>query len=72
VRESPDFLDHVARRLATVWRLEDVQQIVRVAARKLVRAQGATFVLGRPSVIPDTEQDERIPQETYRPTFVRA
>lgn len=88
--------------------LEDVQRVVRSAARELVDAQGATFVLledgqcfyadedaisplwkgqrfplnqcisgwamlhRQPAVIPDIWEDERIPQEAYRPTFVRS
>jgi GAF domain-containing protein len=106
--ENVVLLDHVARQLETAERLEDVQQIVKVAARKVGRAQGATFVLldgdmcyyadedamsplwkgqrfpvtdcisgwamlgKETAIVPDTEKDERIPQEAYRPTFVRS
>jgi GAF domain-containing protein len=88
--------------------LQDVQHAVRVAARSLVDAHGATLVLleaghcfyadedaisplwkgqrfpvhqcisgwamlhRETAVIPDIRADERIPQEAYRPTFVRS
>lgn len=106
--ESVVLLDHVARQLDAAERLEDVQQIVKVSARRAARAQGATFVLlesdmcyyadedamsplwkgqrfpvtdcisgwamlaQETAIVPDTEKDERIPQEAYRPTFVRS
>lgn len=98
----------VARNLDAAERLEDVEQIVKTAARRLADADGATFVLldgdfcyyadedsmsplwkgqrfptsacisgwsmkHRTAVaIPDISRDERIPQEAYRPTFVRS
>ena len=88
--------------------LEDVQAVVRTAARRLVSADGATFVLkdgdccfyadedaasplwkgqrfpladcisgwamihGTPAVVPDITEDDRIPLEAYRPTFVHS
>jgi len=101
-------VEHVELQLESAERLEDVERIIRVAARRLVGAQGATFVLlegdvcyyadedsmsplwkgqrfpartcisgwsmiNRQTVsIPDIRADERIPQEAYRPTFVRS
>jgi len=88
--------------------LEDVQAVVRRAPRRLVAADGATFVLrdvdmcfyadedaasplwkgqrfpiehcisgwamlnDATAVVPDIRLDVRIPQEAYRPTFVRS
>jgi GAF domain-containing protein len=40
-----DLLGHVGGQLEKAERLEDVQQIVRVTTRRLLDAQGATFVL---------------------------
>ncbi len=104
---SLDF-DGFAQELRALDRLEDLQNKVKVAARALADAQGATFVLldgeccyyadedsmsplwkgqrfpaarcisgrtmmHRTSVaIPDIQHDERVPQEAYRPTFVRS
>lgn len=101
-------LDDARARLASAETLEDVQEIVRTTARRLVAAHGATLVLRdgdccyyadedaisplwkgqrfpitecisgwamlhrQPAVIPDIGVDERIPQEAYRPTFVRS
>jgi GAF domain-containing protein len=101
-------IDQIGARLSTAERLEDVQQVVKVAARRLADAHGATFVLldrdmcyyadedsmsplwkgqrfpvsdcisgwamiHRTAVtIADTRRDDRIPQEAYRPTFVRS
>jgi GAF domain-containing protein len=98
----------VEARLNDAERLEDVQQVVKVAARRIAGAHGATFVLldkdmcyyadedsmsplwkgqrfpvsdcisgwamihRRSVAIRDIRQDERIPQEAYRPTFVRS
>ncbi|KAA0105123.1 GAF domain-containing protein [Mycolicibacterium sp. P1-5] len=98
----------VEAQLSDAERLEDVQQVVKVAARRIAGAHGATFVLldkdmcyyadedsmsplwkgqrfpvsdcisgwamiHRTSVaIGDIRRDERIPQEAYRPTFVRS
>lgn len=103
-----DVLGHVGGQLEKAERLEDVQQIVRVTTRRLLDAQGATFVLlendscyyadedsvsplwkgqrfpastciggwamehRETVVIPDIRTDPRIPQEAYRPTFVRS
>jgi GAF domain-containing protein len=108
VIDTEQILDRVAAQLETAERLEDVQQIVKVAARRLADADGATFVLldgdfcyyadedsmsplwkgqrfpaptcisgwamlHRTTVtISDIRRDERIPQEAYRPTFVRS
>ena len=43
--EIVDLIHHVEFQLDGARRLEDVQQVVRVNARRLVRAQGVTFVL---------------------------
>ena len=103
-----EIIDQIEARLAAAERLEDVQQVVKVAARRIADAHGATFVLldhdmcyyadedsmsplwkgqrfpvsdcisgwamiHRSAVtIADTRRDERIPQEAYRPTFVRS
>ncbi|TDO18776.1 GAF domain-containing protein [Mycobacterium sp. BK086] len=103
-----EIFDQIRARLMAAERLEDVQQVVKVAARRLADAHGATFVLldhdmcyyadedsmsplwkgqrfpvsdcisgwamiHRAAVtIPDTRRDLRIPQEAYRPTFVRS
>ncbi len=100
--------DHVEPQLTACESLEDVQGVVKVAARQLADAEGATFVLldgdqcyyadedaisplwkgqrfpvgqcisgwamlhRETVVISDIRQDERIPQEAYRPTFVRS
>ncbi|TDQ86325.1 diguanylate cyclase (GGDEF)-like protein [Dongia mobilis] len=94
--------------LSLARHLDDVAAVVRSAARDLVGADGATFVLregehcyykdedaieplwkGRkfplelcvsgwamlnrePAVIPDIYADERVPDEVYRPTFVKS
>lgn len=99
---------HVERELDRAQRLEDVQRVVKQAARRLADAQGATFVMldgdrcyyadedsisplwkgqrfpvsacisgwamtNRETVaIADIRRDERIPQDAYRPTFVRS
>jgi signal transduction histidine kinase len=98
----------VVQRLSLARNLQSIMEIVRHAARNLVGADGATFVLregdncfyaeedaigplwkGRrfamstcisgwamlnrqPAVIKDIFQDQRIPHETYRPTFVKS
>ncbi|WP_179469289.1 GAF domain-containing protein [Mycolicibacterium vinylchloridicum] len=103
-----EIFDQISARLTAAEHLEDVQQVVKVAARELAGAHGATFVLldhdmcyyadedsmsplwkgqrfpvsdcisgwamiHRTAVsIADTRRDERIPQEAYRPTFVRS
>lgn len=103
-----DGVERVGALLDRAHRMEDVQKILRVAVRRLLRAQGATFVLldggmcyyadedsmshlwkgqrfpvtacisgwsmmnRTTAVIPDIRIDERIPQEAYRPTFVRS
>ncbi len=107
-------LDHagelvgVVQRLSLARSLPEIQRIVGAAARRLIRADGATFVLrdgnqcfyadedsiaplwkglrfpmescvsgwvmlhGEPAIIPDIYSDERVPQEVYRPTFVKS
>lgn len=101
-------IDRIQARLRAAERLEDVQQVVKVAARQIADAHGATFVLldrdmcyyadedsmsplwkgqrfpvsdcisgwamiHRAAVtISDIRRDARIPQEAYRPTFVRS
>jgi GAF domain-containing protein len=106
--DAQDVFDHVGPELAACQTLEDVQGVVKVAARRLADAQGATFVLlegdkcyyadedsisplwkgqrfpaahcisgwamlhRETVVISDIRRDERIPQEAYRPTFVRS
>lgn len=101
-------IDTLTRQLTAAKQLEDVQHLVKSAARRLAEADGATFVLldgancyyadedsmsplwkgqrfpaaacisgwsmmHRTSVaISDIRVDERIPQEAYRPTFVRS
>jgi GAF domain-containing protein len=103
-----DVFDHVGPQLAACQRLEDVQGVVKVAARQLADSQGSTFVLldgqqcyyadedsisplwkgqrfpvsdcisgwammhRETVVIRDIRLDERIPQQAYRPTFVRS
>ncbi len=103
-----DVIDEIGARLTGAERLEDVQQVVKVAARTIADAHGATFVLldrdmcyyadedsmsplwkgqrfpasdcisgwamiHRTAVtISDIRRDDRIPQEAYRPTFVRS
>ena len=98
----------VVQRLSLARNLQAVMDIVRRAARNLVNADGATFVLRdgdmcyyaeedaigplwkgkrfpltacisgwsmlnrQAAVIPDIYQDERIPHNAYRPTFVQA
>lgn len=100
--------DHVGPQLSACEQLEDVQGVVKVAARQLADAEGATFVLldggqcyyadedsisplwkgqrfpvsqcisgwamlhRETVVISDIREDERIPQQAYRPTFVRS
>ncbi len=106
--DNREIINGVRDRLADAERLEDVQQVVKVAARRIADAHGATVVLldhdmcyyadedsmsplwkgqrfpvtecisgwamiHRTAVaIADTRRDERIPQEAYRPTFVRS
>jgi len=108
VIDAQGVIDQVKARLSAAERLEDVQQVVKVAARQIAGAHGATFVLldndrcyyadedsmsplwkgqrfpvadcisgwamiHRTAVaIGDIRRDERIPQEAYRPTFVRS
>lgn len=106
--DNREITERIGAKLASARRLEDVQQVVKVAARQLAGAHGATFVLldhdmcyyadedsmsplwkgqrfpvtdcisgwammHRTAVaIADIRRDERIPQEAYRPTFVRS
>jgi GAF domain-containing protein len=108
VSDTNQFLDEVRAQFDAATRLEDVQDVAKIAARRVTDAQGATFVLldgdqcyyadedsmsplwkgqrfpastcisgwamiHRSTVsIGDIRRDERIPQEAYRPTFVRS
>ena len=101
-------LAEIDRQLRDCARLDDVQLVVKSAARRLTGAHGSTFVLlegdqvyyadedsmsplwrgqrfpasacisgwaiqhRETVVIADIRTDERIPQEAYRPTFVRS
>ncbi len=101
-------LERAVEQLRGAERLLDVQHIVRSAARRVVGADGATFVLRDDdkcfyadedamsplwkgqrfpitqcisgwamlnddvAIVPDIEQDARIPIEAYRPTFVKS
>jgi GAF domain-containing protein len=103
-----EIIDRIRARLAAAEQLEDVQLVVKTAARQLGGAHGATFVLldrdmcyyadedsmsplwkgqrfpvtdcisgwamihRSAVIIADTRKDPRIPQEAYRPTFVRS
>ncbi len=100
--------EHYLPLLAEASTLGRIGEIVRAAARRVARADGATFVLrdgelcfyadedaisplwkgqrfpmtecisgwamlnSDVAVVPDIEQDERIPLAAYRPTFVRS
>lgn len=106
--ETTPELDAALDELGRAETLEDAQRIVRTTARRLVQADGATFVLRdidrcfyadedaisplwkgqrfpmtdcisgwamihrEAAAIADITTDERIPQEAYRPTFVRS
>lgn len=106
--DTQEFFNNVGQQLSACQQLEDVQGVVKLAARRLADSQGATFVLldgafcyyadedsisplwkgqrfpaadcisgwammhGETVVIGDIRRDERIPQEAYRPTFVRS
>lgn len=106
--DTGEVIDQVKARLNDAEQLEDVQQLIKVAARRIAGAHGATFVLldndmcyyadedsmsplwkgqrfpvsdcisgwsmiHRTAVaIGDVRRDERIPQDAYRPTFVRS
>ena len=106
--ETTPLIDEATSALSDATTLEEVQRIVRTAARRLVHADGATFVLRdvdrcfyadedaisplwkgqrfpmtecisgwamrhcEAAVIADITVDDRIPQEAYRPTFVRS
>jgi GAF domain-containing protein len=107
VTDNP-VLDEAIAALRDAISLEDVQQIVRTTARRLVDAAGTTVVLREDdvcyyadedaiaplwkgqrfpiddcisgwamlnqqyAVVPDIRVDARIPQQAYRPTFVRS
>jgi GAF domain-containing protein len=45
VSDTHEVLDEVGARLEAAERLEDVQHVAKIAARRLTGAQGATFVL---------------------------
>lgn len=106
--DTRNVIAQVRVQLKDAERVEDVQQVVKVAARQIAGAHGATFVLldgdmcyyadedsmsplwkgqrfpvadcisgwamiHRTAVaIGDIRRDERIPQDAYRPTFVRS
>jgi GAF domain-containing protein len=106
--ESEIILRTASTMLEGAERMETVQEVVRTAARRLVGADGATFVLrdgdrcfyadedamsplwkgqrfpltdcisgwamlhDEAVAIPDIHQDDRIPIEAYRPTFVKS
>ncbi|HTI78680.1 MAG TPA: GAF domain-containing protein [Mycobacterium sp.] len=106
--DSRRTLAQVREQLKVAQGLEDIQGAVKMAARQLTGADGATFVLldgdrcyyadedsisplwkgqrfpvsacisgwamvhEETVVISDIRRDERIPQEAYRPTFVRS
>jgi GAF domain-containing protein len=106
--DTQDVFDQMRPYLRACRQLEDVQGVVKLAARQLTGADGATFVLregdrcyyadedsisplwkgqrfpvstcisgwamlhAETVVIADIRQDDRIPQEAYRPTFVRS
>jgi GAF domain-containing protein len=108
VIDTREVIDQVRARLRDAQRIEDIQQLVKVAARQVAGAHGATFVLldndmcyyadedsmsplwkgqrfpvsdcisgwsmihRTAVVIGDVRRDERIPQDAYRPTFVRS
>ncbi|GAA3234538.1 GAF domain-containing protein [Dactylosporangium siamense] len=108
MRGAVELLDTAVGDLALVQDLEQGQQIIRGAARRLANAHGSTVVLledgccfyadedavsplwkGRrfpvrqcisgwailnrqPAIVPDIHVDERVPQEAYRPTFVKS
>jgi diguanylate cyclase (GGDEF)-like protein len=105
---STELLIDAIQRLALASSLDDVVEIVRVTARELTGADGATFVLRdgefcyyvdeyaisplwrgmrfpledcisgwsmlhkRTAAIEDIYADDRIPQDAYRPTFVKS
>jgi putative two-component system response regulator len=107
LREEGELIG-VVQRLSLARTVDDIQEIVRAAARKLTGADGATVVLRdddrcfyadedavsplwkgqrfpmsacisgwtmenrRPVKIPDIYEDDRIPHDAYRPTFVRS
>src|SRR3954452_19659728 len=100
--------EEYAAALRSATTVTEIGEVVRRAARRVARAEGATFVLrdgdlcfyadedaiaplwkgqrfpmaecisgwamiARESVcVPDIEQDDRIPLNAYRPTFVRS
>lgn len=106
--ESPAVLTDAVERLSTADTVERITDIVASAARELMAADGATFVLREDDrcvyadedaigplwkgsrfpmtacisgwsmmhretvVVPDIYEDARIPQEAYRPTFVKS
>ncbi len=108
IDERMALLVDAVQRLSLARSLQDVKEVVRVCARSLTGADGATFVLREGDqcfyadedaiaplwkgqrfplsacisgwamlnrqhvVIPDIYEDDRIPHEAYRPTFVRS
>jgi len=107
LREEGELIATV-QRLSLARTVDEIQEIVRTAARNLTGADGATFVLRdedrcfyadedavaplwkgerfpmsacvsgwtmnhrKPVAIPDIYDDERVPADAYRPTFVRS
>ena len=108
IDERMALLVDAVQRLSLTRTLQDIQEVVRVCARSLTGADGATFVLREGDqcfyadedaiaplwkgqrfplsacisgwamlnrqhvVIPDIYEDDRIPHEAYRPTFVKS
>jgi GAF domain-containing protein len=105
---EPTLLEEAIKHLRAAQKLIDVQVTIRRAARRLARAEGATFVLRDSdkcfyadedamsplwkgqrfpitqcisgwamlnddvAIVPDITEDERVPIEAYRPTFVKS
>ena len=106
--DESELLHTAVADLALVQDVEQAQQIIRGAARRLANAHGSTVVLldhghcfyadedavsplwkgqrfpvrqcisgwsilnRQPAIVPDIQLDERVPQEAYRPTFVKS
>ncbi|MEV0568302.1 GAF domain-containing protein [Dactylosporangium sp. NPDC050588] len=106
--DAAELLNIAVADLALVQDVEQAQQIIRGAARRLANAHGSTVVLledgccfyadedavsplwkgqrfpvrqcisgwsmlnRQPAIVPDIQFDERVPQEAYRPTFVKS
>ncbi|GGM90906.1 GAF domain-containing protein [Dactylosporangium sucinum] len=106
--DESELLNTAVADLALVQDVEQAQQIIRSAARRLANAHGSSVVLldhgycfyadedavsplwkgqrfpvrqcisgwsilnRQPAVVPDIQVDERVPQDAYRPTFVKS